>query len=118
MPDYVTNRVHDYESRDRAPVHERANWEFQAVVRGVCAPILGEAGPELMRKRHIRVFPPSTAHGWAGVKGRLPAPGFPQAGRPSEDPHRAGRRETASPDRPPFGYEEVLHLSPEEPLCR
>lgn len=69
MAEYVIDRRHDYESKDHSPVHERANWEFQAAVRGACAPVLRD-GPQPLREQHLWVFPPSTAHGWRGVRGR------------------------------------------------
>ncbi len=47
----------------------RLNWEFFAVVKGVCAPLL-ESGPVLpLRERTLWVSPPWSPHTWAG-KGR------------------------------------------------
>jgi len=44
----------------------RANWEFFAVVSGLCAPVLpGESGSEL-KANTLWVFPPGSAHGWSG----------------------------------------------------
>ena len=44
----------------------RVNWEFFAVVKGHCAPVIaGESQPPL-RERTLWVFPPGSAHTWAG----------------------------------------------------
>lgn len=47
-------------------VHKRANWEFFAVLKGRCAPIQPEHGRVRFQSRTLWVFPPDTAHGWAG----------------------------------------------------
>lgn len=47
-------------------VHRRANWEFFAVVEGRCAP-LGVSERPAFRARHLWLFPPDSAHGWAGI---------------------------------------------------
>jgi AraC family transcriptional regulator len=48
------------------PPHTRLNWEFYAVIKGKCAPVL-PAGPDLnLRERQLWVFPPETPHGWKG----------------------------------------------------
>lgn len=44
----------------------RPNWEIFAVVQGRCGPVLaGESFPRLFA-RTLWVFPPGSAHGWAG----------------------------------------------------
>ncbi len=46
----------------------RMNWEIFAVVSGRCAPLF-EAEPEpLLWERRLWVFPPGSAHSWAGTK--------------------------------------------------
>lgn len=48
------------------PPHTRLNWEFYAVIKGRCAPVL-PAGPDLpLKERQLWVFPPETPHGWKG----------------------------------------------------
>jgi len=47
-------------------VHRRTNWEFFAVVRGQCGSVLPDVDRPESKKRHLWVFPPETAHGWAG----------------------------------------------------
>lgn len=47
-------------------VHRRANWEFFAVVAGRCAPV-GVSDQPVYRTRHLWLFPPDSAHGWAGL---------------------------------------------------
>jgi AraC family transcriptional regulator len=47
-------------------VHRRANWEFLAVLEGRCGAKLNEAESPALVPRHLWVFPPDTAHGWAG----------------------------------------------------
>jgi AraC family transcriptional regulator len=47
-------------------VHQRANWEFLAVIRGRCAPLFANAPAPALRQRHLWLFPPENAHGWQG----------------------------------------------------
>jgi AraC family transcriptional regulator len=47
-------------------VHQRDNWEFFAVLRGKCGPVLSETGPATLEQSHLWIFPPETAHGWKG----------------------------------------------------
>lgn len=49
-------------------VHRRANWEFFAVVQGRCGALLPGGAREPLRARTLWVFPPETAHGWAGER--------------------------------------------------
>ncbi len=44
----------------------RFNWEFFAVVRGRCAPVLPGAGPGERVGATLWVFPPGSSHTWAG----------------------------------------------------
>lgn len=48
-------------------VHKRANWEFFAVLKGRCGSVLPNQPPPVFQARFLWVFPPDTAHGWAGV---------------------------------------------------
>src|SRR5277367_4504406 len=47
-------------------IHQRDNWEFFAVLRGKCGPVLNETGPAILQRSHLWIFPPETAHGWKG----------------------------------------------------
>ena len=47
-------------------VHERANWEFFAVVRGKCGVLYPNGAKPVLWERRLWVFPPEIAHGWAG----------------------------------------------------
>lgn len=47
-------------------VHQRANWEFLAVVRGKCGPLFPGTATPALRRRCLWVFPPESAHGWTG----------------------------------------------------
>ena len=47
-------------------VHQRANWEFFAVVHGRCGPLFADAPPAALRHRSLWLFPPDCAHGWTG----------------------------------------------------
>jgi len=48
-------------------VHRRMNWEFFAVYKGRCAPVLEQQPePSVLVSRSLWVFPPDTAHGWSG----------------------------------------------------
>ncbi len=46
------------------PPHQRADWEFFAVIRGRCASLLSNTKAPVLRECHLWVFPPETAHGW------------------------------------------------------
>ena len=52
-------------------IHQRANWEFFAIVRGKTAPLFADGEHPALRERTLWVFPPQVAHGWAG-KGTQP----------------------------------------------
>jgi AraC family transcriptional regulator len=47
-------------------IHQRDNWEFFAVLRGKCGPVLSETGLATLQRSHLWIFPPETAHGWKG----------------------------------------------------
>lgn len=47
-------------------VHRRVNWEFCAVLDGRCGAVV-EGQSTTLRSRHLWLFPPDTAHGWAGA---------------------------------------------------
>ncbi len=47
-------------------IHQRANWEFLAVVQGKCGALFPAAPAPALRRRFLWVFPPETAHGWKG----------------------------------------------------
>jgi len=67
---YVSHGPRRY---DRAPVGvtRRRWWEFQAVLRGRCWPVLapGQPPPGDGAGRRLWVFPPGTAHGWCSGPG-------------------------------------------------
>jgi AraC-like DNA-binding protein len=48
------------------PPHQRANWEFYAVVRGSIAPVLPNAEKLALKSEHLWLFPPELSHGWRG----------------------------------------------------
>ena len=47
-------------------IHRRANWEFFVVLSGRCGPLFEEEGVAQLASARMWVFPPQTAHGWAG----------------------------------------------------
>lgn len=47
-------------------VHQRAHWEFMAVLEGPCAPLFEPPQPHTLGARKLWVFPPEVAHGWTG----------------------------------------------------
>ncbi len=49
-------------------IHQRANWEFFAVVRGRCGALYPEGGKTILCERRLWVFPPEVIHGWGGKK--------------------------------------------------
>lgn len=53
---------------DKFPVKPlvRMNWEFFAVVGGRCAPSFAPASDPPLLRRTLWVFPPGSAHSWAG----------------------------------------------------
>jgi AraC family transcriptional regulator len=53
---------------DKFPVKPlvRINWEFFAVVSGRCAPIFAPENSPALVPRTLWVFPPGSAHSWAG----------------------------------------------------
>jgi len=64
---YMSTGLRPYGSQNY-PVSVRRVWEFQAVVKGWCGPILPDTKPELSRKR-LWVFHPQCPHGWSGKPG-------------------------------------------------
>jgi len=50
-------------------IHQRANWEFFAVLRGRCGAVLADTDEPLLHQHHLWVFPPEMAHGWKGEGG-------------------------------------------------
>src|SRR5262245_846533 len=46
----------------------RVNWEFYAVVSGMCAPVFPREGASPLRSNALWIFPPGSAHGWTGNK--------------------------------------------------
>lgn len=52
------------------PPHQRADWEFFAVVRGRCAALLANTKIPVFHERHLWVFPPASAHGWTARPGK------------------------------------------------
>jgi AraC-like DNA-binding protein len=49
--------------------YHRPYWEFQAVISGRIA-MVGEEGPDLLRKHHLWLSAPDHMHGWTGEKGK------------------------------------------------
>lgn len=47
-------------------VHKRPNWEFFAVLKGRVGPRLATDKPPILHRRHLWIFSPGVAHGWAG----------------------------------------------------
>lgn len=47
-------------------VHRRANWEFFAVLKGECGPVLVDGAKPVLHRSNLWVFPPQTSHGWGG----------------------------------------------------
>ncbi len=68
MASYLNHGQRDY-AASPIPVHSRGTWEFQAVVRGRCAPAFVD-GREVLGERRLWVFSPGNPHGWTGEKGR------------------------------------------------
>jgi AraC-like DNA-binding protein len=54
--------------REHVPVVKRLHWEFEAVVSGRAAPLLGDR-PYAPRERTLWIFPPSVPHGWMTPRG-------------------------------------------------
>ena len=52
------------------PPHKRVNWEFLAVIRGKCAPVLEDTQISAPAESTLWLFPPGYAHGWQGEAGR------------------------------------------------
>jgi AraC family transcriptional regulator len=50
------------------PAHQRVDWEFFAVVGGRCGSVLADTKTPVFRDRHLWIFPPETAHGWAAPR--------------------------------------------------
>lgn len=61
---YCSNGWRDYH-KNPLPLHERSVWEFQAVIRGACAPVFPGVHEELSTNR-LWVFAPDCVHGWTG----------------------------------------------------
>lgn len=68
MTGYLNHGERDY-SANPIPVSARGTWEFQAVVRGRCAPVYPESRGELS-ERTLWAFAPGSSHGWTGEKGK------------------------------------------------
>lgn len=68
MLEYLSRGARDY-SADPIPIYMRGVWEFQAVLRGRCAPTFPKLHAELAEKR-LWIFSPNNAHGWTGESGR------------------------------------------------
>ncbi len=47
-------------------IHQRNNWEFMAVLDGMCAPLFDLPGSPTLSASRLWVFPPELAHGWTG----------------------------------------------------
>jgi AraC family transcriptional regulator len=64
---YLTEGRRQYGDRPVPPIR-RSAWEFQAVVRGRCAPLL--TGRQLsLQRRTLWLFAPDYVHGWRGQPG-------------------------------------------------
>ncbi len=48
----------------------RLNWEFYAVVRGRCGPVLRPDTPPQLRSSTLWIFPAGSRHGWGGHEDR------------------------------------------------
>ena len=68
MTGYLNHGERDY-AANPIPVSPRGTWEFEAVVRGRCAPVYPESRGELS-ERTLWVFSPGSSHGWTGEKSR------------------------------------------------
>lgn len=49
---------------------QRLNWEFYAVLKGKCAPVLPATGASPLRQSTLWIFPSGSAHGWTGDRDR------------------------------------------------
>lgn len=61
---YLSHGERRYDT-DPIPIHRRGLWEFQAVVRGRCAPSFPNLREEYAGGK-LWVFSPGNAHGWTG----------------------------------------------------
>jgi AraC family transcriptional regulator len=52
------------------PPHKRMNWEFLAIVRGLCAPTLADKSTPQPVSNTLWLFPPNYIHGWIGKPGQ------------------------------------------------
>jgi len=66
--EYLSQGERDY-SADPLPIYIRREWEFQAVIRGSCAPTFPRLRENYSEKR-LWLFSPNNAHGWTGEPGR------------------------------------------------
>jgi AraC family transcriptional regulator len=66
---YFGSGTRDYHRRAIGP-RVRPYWEFQAVVAGKAAPVLGPEPGGAWFGRSLWVFPPGMPHGWASPPGR------------------------------------------------
>lgn len=64
---YLNHGDRDY-AANPIPVYSRGLWEFQAVVRGGCAPVYPDAREETSTSK-LWLFSPANAHGWTGESG-------------------------------------------------
>lgn len=64
---YLSHGERRYDS-DPIPIYRRGLWEFQAVVRGRCAPSYPNLREEYSDET-LWIFSPGNAHGWTGVPG-------------------------------------------------
>lgn len=65
---YLANAPRDYGHRP-VGVQSRKGWEFQAVISGSIS-MLHEAGPDILRSRHLWLSAPGHPHGWMGDKNK------------------------------------------------
>lgn len=49
-------------------IHRRGSWEFLAVLRGACAPLLPGAAAPVAVASTLWVFSPEAAHGWTAAR--------------------------------------------------
>lgn len=68
MTAYLNHGERDY-AASPIPVSFRETWEFQAVVRGRCAPLFRDSR-QALAERTLWAFPPRQPHGWTGEAGR------------------------------------------------
>lgn len=62
---HYVNRAHRNYGAAPVPIYPRSNWEFQAVLRGLCAPAYSTSQGEFATRK-LWVFAPGNRHGWLG----------------------------------------------------